>query len=225
MPRVARFVIPDIPHHITQRGNYRQQVFFNDDDYRLYLDLLAEFAPKYRLSIQAFCLMPNHIHLVATPENKQSLSRTLQRVHCDYARATNLRHRRTGHLWQARYHSVPLDEEHFWAAMVYIEQNPTRAALIDNPTDYPWSSAPLRLTNRSTFLSQDKWRQTHNAQSWQSCLHYGLHQGNLFENIRAATRNGWPLGNENFQTILEQHLGFRPLKRHRGRPRATQALS
>ena len=105
-------VIPDLPHHITQRGNYRQRVFLRDEDRRLYIDLLRESARHHGLSILAYCLMPNHVHLIAVPHKRTALARTLQRVHSEYARALHLRLRRTGHLWQARYSSVVMDEEH-----------------------------------------------------------------------------------------------------------------
>ena len=140
MPRTARIVLSGVPHHITQRGNYLQKTFFRAEDYRLYLDLLGEFSRHCGVSILAYCLMPNHVHLVATPHEPKALGRLLQRVHSDYARALrealHLRLRRTGHLWQARYHSVPLDVEHFWASMVYLEQNPLRAGLVEDPAQW-----------------------------------------------------------------------------------------
>jgi putative transposase len=123
MPRVARIVIPSLPHHITQRGSYRQKIFFRSEDYRLYLSLLAEYA---RLG---YCLMPNHVHLILVPRDAEALGRLFHRLHGDYARAIHVRLRRKGHLFQARYQSVPMDEEHFWAAMVNVEENPQRARL------------------------------------------------------------------------------------------------
>ena len=141
MPRPPRLVIPDLPHHITQRGNYRQQVFFRGEDRRLYLSLLTESSRHHGVSVLAWCLMPNHVHLIAVPRQSTSLARMLGRLHSEYARALHLRLRRTGHLWQARYCSFPMDDKHFWAAMVYVEQNPSRAGLVEKPWDWQWSSA------------------------------------------------------------------------------------
>lgn len=125
MARKPRLVIPDCPHHVTQRGNYRQQVFSTDIEYRLYLCLLEDYSTHYGVSIQAYCLMPNHVHLIATPQNPDGLSRMMRVLNGGYARWLHLRTNRAGHLWQGRYFSQPLDrEEHFWNAMLYIEQNP-----------------------------------------------------------------------------------------------------
>lgn len=221
MPRVARIVVPDVPHHVTQRGNYRQRIFFRDEDRRLYLDLLGEFAPHYGVSLLGYCLMPNHVHLIATPHNERSLGRTLQRVHADYARSVHLRLGRTGHLWQARFHSVALDEEHFWAAMVYVEQNPVRAGLVKHGWEYRWSSAPLRLAERpenryARLLDVVKWRGEHTAETWKRCLDYGLQDGMLIERIREGTLKGWPLGDDEFAKALKERLGFHPQPRKRG---------
>ena len=118
MPRAQREIIPGTSHHITQRGNYRQTVFFRDEDRRFYLDLLSEFLPHYRVALEGYCLMNNHVHLVATPHDKKGLSRAMQRIYSDYARGLHLRLRRIEHLWQARFESVPLDDKHSWDALL-----------------------------------------------------------------------------------------------------------
>jgi len=123
MPRPPRLILPGLPHHITQRGNYRQQVFFRDEDRQLYLDMLKEYSRHYGAAIQAFCLMTNHVHLLVTPHDRDGLPRLLQRLHSEYARALHARLRRAGHLWQARYGSVVLDEKHFWSAMAYVQNS------------------------------------------------------------------------------------------------------
>jgi putative transposase len=106
MPRVVRVIAPGVPHHITQRGNYAQRVFHRNEDRRFYLTLLAEFLPQYGITLEAYCLMSNHVHLIATPHDQNGISRALQRIHSEYARSLHLRLRQTGHLWQARFHSV-----------------------------------------------------------------------------------------------------------------------
>src|SRR5947209_16022135 len=122
MPRVLRIIAPGVAHHITQRGNYGQKVFHRDEDRRFYLTLLGEFLPHYGVALEGYCLMSNHVHLIVTPHDQKGLSCAFQRIHGDYARALHLRLRHMGHLWQARFHSAAMDEEHFLAAMLYVEK-------------------------------------------------------------------------------------------------------
>ena len=103
MSRIARIVLEDIPYHITQRGNARQQVFFDRQDYDFYLDLLRHYAEDAQLRLLGFCLMPNHVHLIAVPDRSTSMASALGRTHADFARHFNFRHRACGHVWQARY--------------------------------------------------------------------------------------------------------------------------
>ncbi len=126
MSRIARIILEGVPYHITQRGNGRQQVFFEDRDYILYLDLLRNNCTEERLSIWAYCLMPNHIHLITMPERAAAMAQAMGRTNADFARYYNLRKRSRGHVWQARYHSTPLDASHLWRAMAYVERNPVR---------------------------------------------------------------------------------------------------
>lgn len=209
MPRTARLVLPGLPHHITQRGNYRQKTFFRAEDYSLYLDLLGEYSRHYGVSILAYCLMPNHVHVVATPHNPKALGRLFQRVQSDYSRALHLRLRRTGHLWQSRYHSVPLDEEHFWASMVYVEQNPLRAGLVADPVQWPWSSAKAHLSgNKNSLLDLVVWQEKYTPESWKRCIDLGLWDASLLERIREGTLTGRPVGGEDFLKRLELEFGL-----------------
>ena len=215
MPRPPRIVIPDLPHHVTQRGSYRQQVFYRNEDRRLYMDLLREFSRHYGVSILAHCLMTNHVHLIAVPHEKAGLARLLQRVQSDYARALHARLRRTGHLWHAHCHSFPMDHKHLWAGMVYIEQNPSRAGLVDKPWDWRWSSAQAHLRGQDDgLLDLVRWRGSFTPESWKLCLENGLADGLLFERIRQATPNGCPLGDDEFLDRLENDFGVhaRPAK-------------
>ena len=145
MPRIARIVVPGCAHHVTQRGNNHQDVFFVDDDRRVYLGLLKRAAAQYGLLIHGYCLMTNHIHLVATPKEEDSLAKALGRTHFAYAQYVNRLHGRSGHLWQSRFFSCTLDEDHFWAALLYIEQNPVRARICRMPWRFAWSSAEAHV--------------------------------------------------------------------------------
>ena len=120
MPRIARAVAVGIPHHITQRGNYRQVVFEEDSDYRQYLEWLKHYSNKYSLRIWAYCLMNNHVHFVAVPENEESMARAFNTLHMRYAQYSNAKRGDKGHLWQGRYYSTALDERHLYAAMRYV---------------------------------------------------------------------------------------------------------
>lgn len=134
-------MIPLLPHHVTQRGGRRQDVFFTPDDRSVYLELLTLYAHRYDLEILAYTLMTNHVHHLVVPHEKDSLRWTFQMTHKRYAEYINTRSKWTGHLWQARFFSSPVDETYFWIALRYIYRNPVEAKLATHPADYPWSSA------------------------------------------------------------------------------------
>jgi putative transposase len=152
MARIARFVVPDVPHHVTQRGNRRDQVFFSDDDYALYRDLLAEACGKAGVSVWAYCLMPNHVHLILTPSTSDGLARALGKAHRRYSAFVNARLRVTGHLFQSRFGSVAMDEDHLMVAARYVALNPVRARLVAQAADWPWSSARAHLQGKGDGL-------------------------------------------------------------------------
>ena len=219
MPRPPRIVIPGIPHHITQRGNYRQQVFYRDADREFYLRLLADFSRHYGVSIEAYCLMENHVHLVAVPQAVHSLARMMQRLDSEYARWIHFHRNKMGHLWQARFHSVALDIQHFWAVMVYVEQNPSRAGLVEVPWQWRWSSARAHVGEaKEGFLNLLRWRTEHTAETWKRCLELGLREAALEERIREATIRGWPLGSDEFCDRLESELGVKSRPRPSRKP-------
>ena len=140
MARLPRMVLPGIPHHVTQRGNRREQTFFEEGDYALYLDLLAEAAGRHGVEIWSYCLMPNHVHIIAVPRDADGLGQTFRHVHRHYTGYVNARIRVTGHLWQARFASVAMDEQHLYAALQYVALNPVRARLVAHADDWRWSS-------------------------------------------------------------------------------------
>jgi len=148
MARIGRFVVPDLPHHVTQRGNRRDTVFFGEDDYALYRDLLREACAREGVAVWSYCLMPNHVHLILTPRTPEGLGRALGKAHRRYSSFINARLRVTGHLFQARFASVAMDEAHLMAAARYVALNPVRAKLASRAEDWRWSSVRAHLSHR-----------------------------------------------------------------------------
>ena len=145
MSRIARLVVPNLPHHITQRGNGRQKVFFDDADYLTFRDMLAASCKAAKVSCWAYALMPNHIHAILVPKNEDGLRAVLAPVHRRYAGMINARQEKTGHFWQGRYGAAVMDESHLVATFHYIMRNPVEAGLADTPAKYKWSSAAAYL--------------------------------------------------------------------------------
>ncbi|HTO61465.1 MAG TPA: transposase [Bradyrhizobium sp.] len=137
MLRLARTVFADVPHHVTQRGNRREQVFFTDEDRRTYLAWLKAYCDKHAVAVLAYCLMTNHVHLVVVPAGDDELERALKPLHMRYAQRINRRRGWNGHVWQGRFFSSPLDEAYLWAALRYVERNPVRARLVRRAENYP----------------------------------------------------------------------------------------
>ena len=146
MPRQRRAVLPGRPHHITQRGNNRRDVFFEDTDRELYLSLLREYAAKYRVEILGYCLMTNHVQLIAVPADATGPAKAIGRVHNDYARWLPIRRRESGHLWQNRFFSCPLEDASTWAALAYVERNAVRAGMVAQCEEWAWGSARQHLS-------------------------------------------------------------------------------
>ncbi len=140
MSRLARFVVPGLPHHVTQRGNRREAIFFEDGDQEIYLDLLAGQTLKAAVAVWAYCLMPNHIHLILKPTHAADLGRAVGEAHRRYTNFINARGRWTGHLFQSRFASVALDDTHLIRAVRYVSLNPVRARLVSRPEEWKWSS-------------------------------------------------------------------------------------
>lgn len=217
MPRVSRAVAIGHPHHITQRGNYRQTVFAEKGDYVRYLELLADFCPKYDLDIWAYCLMPNHIHMVAVPGRQESLARLFNTVHMLYAQYFNRKRDATGHLWQGRFFSCVLDERHLYAAVRYVEMNPVRGGIVPVPQDYPWSSAKAHVTGVHDPVMSARCFLTETIGDWARYLGTDSDQ-EAMESVIKATKIGRPCGGDDFVKQMEQSLN-RPLTARRpGRP-------
>jgi putative transposase len=156
MARIARVIAPGYPDHVTQRGNRRQQTFFCDDDYLAYIELMAHWCRKYQVDILAWCLMPDHVHLIAVPHTEAGLARAIGEAHRRYTRRINFRQEWRGHLWQERFASFPMDEEYLLATARYIEMNPVAGELAQDPGEYRWSSAHAHLTGQDDDLVQAK---------------------------------------------------------------------
>ncbi len=172
MARLPRVVIPDIPHHVTQRGNARQVMLATNADRSTYLDLLHQYSQLYDLSLLGYCLMSNHVHLIVVPRRAESLPHALRQTHGRYAAYWNARHSPTGHVWQGRFYSCPLDEAHLWAALRYVELNPVRAGMVETAEQWQWSSAAAHcgLTPAAAPLDVDRWSQRWTPAQWQSFL-------------------------------------------------------
>ncbi len=216
MARFARVVVPGIPHHVTQRGNRRLETFFGDDDYRAYLDLMAEHCAAAEVAVWAYCLMPNHVHLILVPQDEDGLRRALGEAHRRYTRRVNFREGWRGHLWQERFHSFAMDEDHLLAAARYVELNPVRAKLKRRARDWRWSSARAHLTGRDDGLVQVA-PLLERVEDWRAFLAGGLAEDAL-EALRRHGRTGRPLGSTFFLEALEAQLG-RPLKPGRPGPK------
>jgi putative transposase len=220
MPRLARVVATGLPHHITQRGNYRQNVFGDDGDRHTYLDLLAQYSKIARLRVIGYCLMTNHVHLIAVPEREDSLARGLGQAHCRYAHYLNAHRHCTGHLWQNRFYSTVMDETHLLAGMRYVERNPVRAGMVADAASYRWSSAVAHLTGVDATGSLDLgyWAARMSREAW--CGELGVEEeaGEL-ATIRAQTATGRPLGSKEFVADLGRRMQRVLEPRANGRPR------
>ena len=199
MPRVARIVIPNCRHHVAQRGNNRQNVFFVDDDRRVYLELLREQAERFGLRVLGYCLMSNHTHLVAVPRRRESLPMAVGRTHWRYTQYVNRLHGRSGHLWQGRFHSAALDDMHLWTALRYVERNPVRARLTRRAWTYAWSSAAVH-TGRAKgdpLIDLDWWRTESRGLDWKQILCEPEDEAAII-GLRRGTHTGRPLGSDRF---------------------------
>jgi putative transposase len=215
---MARVVAEGMPHHITQRGNRRQPTFFSDDDYQAYIDLMAEWCRKYDVDIWAYCLMPNHIHLVAVPAKAENLRLAIGEAHRRYTRRINSREGWRGHLWQERFSSFVMDERYLIACVRYIENNPVRAKLVKSPEQWPWSSALAHMSGKNDKLVNVEPVLSIITGDWQQFLSVALLNDEV-EDIRKHSRTGRPLGSSTFVDALEYKLGIKLKPQKPGRKR------
>lgn len=218
MPRFARVVVPQCPHHVTQRGNERRDVFFTAVDRDVYLGLVKQYATLHSVDVLGYCLMTNHVHLILLPGRAESLARLLRQVQMRYSQYRHALERGSGHLWQSRYYSCPVAPEHLAAVMRYVELNPVRAGLAVEAVDYRWSSAAVHLGGSDAYgvVSLEDWRLCWTAEEWAAVLSGGTEAG---PSIREATFGGRPLGPDEFVGRLETYLGRRLKRGSPGRPK------
>ncbi|UCG17240.1 MAG: transposase [Phycisphaerales bacterium] len=220
MTRTARAVAVGIPHHVIQRGNNRQDVFFVDEDRERYLELLQAKSQQYGLEVHAYCLMTNHVHLVVVPLNEEALAKGIGRTHFVYSRYVNRLHGRSGHLWQNRFFSCPLEETHYWRTVAYVERNPVRARAVRRAWRYPWSSAQAHLDVKDPLglLDLSGWRRRDGGERWKEQLQAPEDDG-FVGRLRTRSFNGLPLGSDSFVSKLEVKLNRRLRPAPVGRPR------
>jgi len=231
MPRKPRFYLPGVPVHAVQRGNDRQAVFFADDDYMAYSSWLRDGAEKYGCSVHAYVLMTNHVHLLLTPNARDSISRTIQFVGRKYVTYVNHVYRRSGTLWEGRHKGAVIDSAAYsLACSRYIEMNPVRAGMVNLPGEYRWSSYRynalgkgegwLRPTPEYLALGADD---AQRRLRYQALFRSSLEPGQVNE-IRSCAQTGTPLGNERFRAQIEQMTGRRVGQSCRGRPRVKEKV-
>jgi putative transposase len=219
MARLSRIVIVNVPHHVTQRGNARQFLLANDDERLVYLNLLRKFTEMYELSVLGYCLMSNHVHLIVVPAKPEALASALKQTHGNYASYWNAAHRSSGHVWQGRFYSCPLDGTHLWVALRYAELNPVRAGLVSKADAWPWSSAAAHCGagEPDHCLELATWSACWTKQSWREFLERGEAESDL-EAVRQCTHTGRPLGSAEFIRELEGTTNRRLTRAKGGRP-------
>jgi putative transposase len=225
LPRKPRFFLADVPVHIVQRGHSREPVFFEDSDYSAYLHWVEEAADRYDCDIHAYVLMTNHIHILATPHDRQGVSRMMQYVGRHYVPYINYTYGSSGSIWEGRYKaSLIHDEQYLLTCMRYIELNPVRANMIKNPSLYRWSSYRCNAQGKENkLIKPHALYQSLGRTTRERCEAYkGLFYAHLdavdLTDIRAALQTGTPLGNDYFKEKIEKKLKTKVGQVRRGRP-------
>jgi putative transposase len=224
VPRHARVVFAKVPHHVTQRGNHRQRVFFTAGDRMAYLRLLKEHAERHEVEIIAYCLMTNHVHLVATPAGSDGLHRVFKPVNGHYAQRINRVKKLKGHLWQGRFYSSPLDFDYLLNAVRYVELNPVEAGIVARAEDYAWSSAATHCCARRDPVVAFRPRsvQMKGIDDWSQWLAAGI-TDEVAQVLRLNGGQNLPCGSNKFIEDLENLTGRSLRHRPRGAPRRTSA--
>ena len=218
MARLARVIAVGFPHHVTQRGNARQFILASDDERRVYLDLFRHYCLLHQLSVLGYCLMSNHVHLIVIPQENDALAMALKQTHGRYAAFWNVRHKSSGHVWQGRFYSCPLDDPHLWAGLRYTELNPVRAGLVTRAETYVWSSAAAHCGTAPAdpCLDMELWGQRWTHAAWRDYLATAEPEDEIAA-IRESTHTGRPLGSSEFVRGLEKSLGRKLVPQKGGR--------
>ena len=203
MTRIARVVVPNFPHHVIQRGNRRQKTFFCEDEYQYYVELVSEYSRQTGTEVWAYCLMPNHVHLVMVPSTEDGLRATLGEAHRRYTRHINFREGSRGHLWQERFHSFSMDEDYLSATVRYVERNPVTAKLCKFPEDWKWSGARAHIKGEDDALVRVR-PMLDRVDRWNAYLSDAV-KLDKEELIERHARTGRPLSNPDFHTQAGNH--------------------
>lgn len=226
MARRGRYFLPGQPLHVIQRGNNREPVFLHDDDYCQYKEWLYEAAEEYGCGVHSYVLMTNHVHLLVTPREADSLPRTMQSLGRRYVRHVNRLYGRTGTLWEGCYRAAPIDsDEYFFSCCRYIELNPVRAGMVRHPREYAWSSYCAHAEGKRDPLASEPaiFRRLGTTAAERQRAYRNLFKDPLeqsfVDGLRTATSGGWPLGNNRFKQKIAKALGRRVTPLPAGRPR------
>jgi len=218
MARIARMIGVGYPHHIVQRGNNKQTVFFDNKDRKLYLNLLRKYSVECNCSLHAYCLMNNHVHLLLTPRLENSLAKTMQKLSLTFTQHVNKKYERSGRLWECRFHSAIVDRDSYlWAVCRYIERNPIRARMVDNPEQYEWSSATLDVREQGNCFIESIWESDQQREAYRAFLNMQENEEES-EKMEKATFSGRPIAKEGFLEQLSGELGINIKSRPVGRP-------
>ena len=219
MPRIARVVIADLAHHVTQRGNGRQFILATDVEREVYMKLLRQAVEAHELLVVGYCLMTNHVHVVLIPPQAGALAEAFQEVHGRYAAYWNVAHATCGHVWQGRFYSCPMEAGHWWTALRYVELNPLGAKMVAEATAWPWSSAAAHCGTvpPDACLDMPTWGKAWNPATWRNFLAEGEGEAEV-RAIRRSTQRGRPLGPAEFTRALEERTHRRLAPGRRGRP-------
>jgi putative transposase len=230
MARQSRLVVPNQPHHVVQTGNDRQPIFREDADYERFLGWLKESARFYRVAIHAYVLMPNHVHLLATPADAVGLAQMMQKLGRFYVPWFNQKYQRSGGLFEGRFRTSLVEAKpYLLACSRYIELNPVRAQLAATPLDYSWSSYAHHAGVRhdATVSDHSLYWALGNTPFQREAAYIALVEQGLgndeLERINSALRKGQPLGSDAFKAELETSTKRRILPAKRGRPAKTAA--
>ena len=218
MARLARSTVVGYPHHVVQRGYRDRPVFETDDNRRRYLDWLREYAGRYGLDIWAYCLMPNHVHIICVPKAEGALAKAFNATHMRYAQYFNGQRSATGPLWRPRFMSCLLDEPSVGEEIRFVENNPVRAGLVERAEEYPWSSAKSHVTSEHDLLLTYPGVLPSAAAGWQAYL-ASPGEESLLRRVRERLKTGRPAGDAALVRGLEEKLGRRLEALPRGRPR------
>jgi REP-associated tyrosine transposase len=224
LSRLPRSTIAGYPHQLTQRGNYGQRVFDDDEDYERYLSWAQDYTERYSIEVWAYCLMPNHVHFVCVPKVEGALALCFNTLHMRYAQYFHHKKGVTGHLWKGRFLSCMLDDLCTCEEIRFIENNPVRSGIVRNAEEYPWSSARSHVSQELGPLLRPSSVEASIRESWKDYLHNDG-DADVIRRIRACLRTGRPAGTFEFVQEAERILGRRLRALPRGRPRKSSSFA